>query len=162
VNQTADQVFDAINDPRRWWSENIEGNTTTQGAVFYYHYRDIHRATFKITELVSAKKVVWHVLHNDFNFIQDKTEWNGTDIVFEINKIGDQTEVRFTHVGLVPEYECHAVCTDAWGTYIKHSLFDLITKGKGDPTLKDQKDRSLQLTSLENHPVGVAGAAGDR
>jgi hypothetical protein len=31
-------------------------------------------------------------------------------------------------------------------------LFDLITKGKGDPTLKDQKDRALQHTSLENHP----------
>jgi hypothetical protein len=44
------------------------------------------------------------------------------------------------------------VCTDAWGTYIKHSLFDLITTGKGDPTQKDQKDRSVQLTSLANHP----------
>lgn len=152
VNQTPEEVFSAINNVRDWWSENIEGNTDRVSAVFYYHYQDIHRCTFKITELVPGKKVVWHVLHNDFSFIEDKTEWNGTDVVFEIARKGDKTEIRFTHVGLVPEYKCYDVCADAWGTYINHSLFDLITKGKGDPTLKDQKDRSLQQTSLENHP----------
>lgn len=152
VNQTPEEVFSAINNVRGWWSENIEGDTDRVSAVFYYHYQDIHRCTFKITELEPGKKVVWHVLHNDFSFIEDKTEWNGTDVVFEIARKDDKTEIRFTHVGLVPEYECYDVCTDAWGTYINHSLFDLITKGKGDPTLKDQKDRSLQQTSLENHP----------
>ena len=152
VNQSVEQAFAAIVDPRRWWSENIEGDTTSQCAVFYYHYRDVHRATFKITELVPGKKVVWHVLHNDFNFVKDRTEWTGTELVFEIGKRGDQTEVRFTHVGLVPEYECHDVCTDAWGTYIKHSLFDLITKGAGDPTRRGEIDRSVQQTSLANHP----------
>lgn len=152
VNQTPEEVFNAINNVRGWWSENVEGDTDRDRAVFYYHYQDIHRCTFKITELVPDKKVVWHVLHNDFSFVKDKAEWNGTDIVFEITEKDDKTEVCFTHVGLVPEYECHDVCTDAWDTYINHSLSDLITKGKGDPTLKDQKDRSLQQTSLENHP----------
>jgi hypothetical protein len=37
---------------------------------------------------------------NDFNFIKDKTEWNGTDVTFDIMKKGDKTEVRFTHAGL--------------------------------------------------------------
>lgn len=153
VDQTPEEVFSAINNVRGWWSENVEGNTGILNAVFYYHYQDVHRCTFKITELVPGKKVVWHVLHNDFSFIKDKTEWNDTQVVFEISRKGDKTEVRFTHVGLVPEYECYDVCEDAWGTYINHSLHDLITKGEGDPTLKDHKDRSLQQTSLENHPV---------
>lgn len=152
VNQTPEDAFSTINNVRDWWSENIEGDTARVNAVFYYHYQDIHRCTFKITELVPGKKVVWHVLHNDFSFIKDKTEWDGTDIIFEIARKGDKTEIRFTHVGLVPEYECYDVCTDAWGTYINHSLFDLMTKGKGDPTLKGHKDRSLQQTSLKNHP----------
>jgi hypothetical protein len=152
VDQTPDEVFAAISNVRAWWSENVEGDTDELGAVFYYEFRDVHRGTFKITEFAPGKKLVWHVLQNYFNFVEDTTEWTGTDIVFEISEKGDKTELRFTHVGLKPSEECYDVCSDAWGTYIKHSLFDLITKGKGDPTLKGQNDRSLEQTSLENHP----------
>ena len=52
---------------------------------------------------------------------------------FEIARKGDKTEVRFTHFGLVPAYECFNVCSDAWGKYIRGSLRDLITTGKGQP-----------------------------
>jgi hypothetical protein len=55
------------------------------------------------------------------------------DVVFEIAKKGDKTEVHFTHVGLVPANECYGVCSDAWGSYITGSLRDLITTGKGQP-----------------------------
>jgi hypothetical protein len=152
VDQTPEAVFAAINHVRGWWSENIEGETDALDSVFYYAFRDVHRGTFKITEFVPAEKVVWHVLQNYFNFVEDSTEWTDTDIVFEITKQGDKTALRFTHVGLKPTEECYDVCSDAWGLYIKHSLFDLITKGKGDPTLKGQNDRSLEQTALENHP----------
>lgn len=151
VDQSPEEVFEAINNVRGWWSENIEGDTDKLG-VFYYEYRDVHRCTFKITELVPGKRVVWRVLQNYFGFVEDSTEWTGTDIVFEIARKGDKTELRFTHVGLVPEYECHAVCADAWSTYIEHSLYNLITAGTGDPTLKGRKDRSLEQTALEDHP----------
>lgn len=152
VDQSPEEVFAAINNVRGWWSENVLGKTNELGSVFYYEFKDIHRGTFTITEFVPGKKVVWHVLQNHFNFVKDTTEWTGDDIVFEIAKKEDKTELRFTQVGLEPAEECYAVCSDAWGTYIKHSLFDLITKGKGDPTLKGQNDRSLEQTSLELHP----------
>ena len=64
VSQTREEVFGAINNVRGWWSQAIEGDTGKLGAVFYYHYQDVHRCTFKITEFVPGKKVVWHVLHN--------------------------------------------------------------------------------------------------
>jgi hypothetical protein len=67
------------------------------------------------------------------NFVKDKAEWNGTDIIFEITKKGDKTELRFTHVGLVPAIECYGKCAGAWGFYISDSLRSLITTGKGDP-----------------------------
>src|SRR5207237_5023045 len=50
--------------------------------------------------------------------LKDRTEWNGTDIVFEISRKRDSTEVRFTHVGLVPAFECYGACSAAWGFYI--------------------------------------------
>ena len=137
VDNTPKEAFDAINNVRGWWSEEIEGRTDELGE-FKYHYQDIHRCTIKITELVPGKKVVWHVVDNYFNFVKDKSEWKDTDIVFEIAKKGDKTEVRFTHVGLVPAYECYGVCSDAWGTYINGSLRNLITKGKGQPNQNEQ------------------------
>ncbi len=138
VDQSPQAVFDAINNVRGWWSQAEEGHTDKLGAVFYHHYQDVHRCTFKITELVPGKKVAWHVLHNDFSFIQDKTEWNGTDVIFDITKKGDMTEVRFTHVGLVPANECYGVCSNAWGQYITGSLRKLITTGRGEPNPVDE------------------------
>ncbi len=135
VEQSPAEVFAAINNVREWWSELIEGDNNKLGAVVYYHHKDIHRCTFQITEFVSDKKIVWHVLQNYFPFVQDKTEWTGTDIVFEIAKKGDKTELRFTHVGLVPQFECFNVCSDGWNTYIKGSLLSLITTGKGQPNV---------------------------
>ncbi len=138
VDQTPEEVFDAINNVRGWWSGDIEGSTDKLGAEFKYRYEDLHRSTQKITELVPGKKVVWHVLDSRINFVKDKTEWNGTDIVFDIAKKGDKTELRFTHVGLVPALACYEDCSEAWGSYMNDSLRSLITKGKGMPNRKEK------------------------
>jgi len=138
VNQTPEEVFDAINNVRGWWSGEIDGSTDKLGAEFKYRYKDFHRSIQKITELVPGKKVVWHVLDSSLNFVKDKTEWNGTDIVFDIARKGDKTELRFTHAGLVPALECYGACSDAWGSYIKDSLRSLITTGKGQPNQKEK------------------------
>ena len=147
VDEFPEEVFSAINKVRGWWSQAIEGDTDKLGAVFYYHYQDVHRCTFKITEFVPGKKVVWHVLQNYFNFVKDKTEWTGTDVVFEIAKKGDKTEVHFTHVGLVDANECYGVCSDAWDSYITGSLRNLITTGKGKPNpIEEIVTRARQLS----------------
>jgi len=41
-----------------------------------------------------------------------KTATNAS-VIFEITRKGDKTELRFTHVGLEPAYECYDVCSDA-------------------------------------------------
>ena len=61
-------------------------------------------------------------------------------IIFEISRKDTKTEVRFTHLGLVPEYECFDMCSNAWGSYINGSLHNLITTGKGKPTQKEKGD----------------------
>ncbi len=151
VDKSPEEVFDAISNVRGWWSQSIEGDTDRLGAVFNYHYQDVHRATFKITEFVSSKKIVWHVLDNYFNFVQDKTEWIDTDIVFEIAKKDDKTEVHFTHIGLVPAYECYDVCSNAWGSYITSSLQNLITTGKGQPNPIEEIVSQARQMSHQNY-----------
>ncbi|MCU6712055.1 SRPBCC domain-containing protein [Paenibacillus sp. J5C_2022] len=137
VDRSPEEVFGAITNVRGWWSEDIEGRTDEVGE-FNYHYRDIHRCVMRITELNPGKKVVWHVVDNYFNFTGDEKEWTGTDIVFEIERKSNQTEVRFTHIGLTAADECYDVCSDSWGTYIRGSLRDLITTGKGKPNQSEK------------------------
>ena len=132
VDRSPKEAFDAINNVRGWWSGNIEGNTNKLGEEWTYRYKDIHYSKQKITEFVPEKKVVWTVLDSYLNFVKDKTEWNGTKITFDIGKNNGKTEVRFTHLGLVPAYECYDDCSNAWGFYMG-SLKNLITKGKGAP-----------------------------
>jgi len=131
------QVFDGINDVRAWWSGEIEGSTDVLGAEFTYRYKDVHRSTQRITELVPGKRVVWHVTDAFLSFVEDKTEWNGTDITFDITKKGRKTEVRFTHVGLVPRCECYGGCSGAWSFYINESLRSFLTTGRGAPNEKE-------------------------
>jgi hypothetical protein len=149
VAETPEKVFDAINNVRGWWSQAIEGDTDKLGAVFYYHYQDVHRCTIKISEWIPGKKVVWRVLHNDFNFIRDRSEWNGSEVVFELAEKGGKTELRFTHVGLVPAYECYDVCSDAWSLYVTGSLRELITKGEGrpNPIGMDEPHHNAEITA---------------
>ncbi len=131
VDQSPLEVFDAINDVRGWWSGEIEGSTDELGATFTYRYKALHRSTQTITELVPGKRVVWHVSDASLDSFQEKSEWNGTDIVFEIAQKGDKTEVRFTHVGLVPRFQCYGDCSGAWGFFVNDSLRRRITTGKG-------------------------------
>lgn len=138
VDQTPKEAFNAINNVRGWWSENIEGGTAKLNDVFTYRWEDEHQCTMKLIEVVPDKKIVWLVLDNYFSFTKDKKEWIGTKIEFEISTKKNKTQVRFTHWGLVPAYECYAVCFDAWSGYINKSLHNLISTGKGQPNPKEE------------------------
>jgi hypothetical protein len=133
VEQTPTQAFDAINNVRGWWSGEVDGETDKLGAEFTYRYKDVHRTTQKITELVPGKKIVWHVTESDLSFVKDKAEWIGTDIIFDISSQNGKTEVRFTHAGLSPQIECYGNCSNAWGVLIRGNLRNLITTGKNQP-----------------------------
>lgn len=136
VDQTPKQAFDAINNVRGWWSEEIEGKTDKLNETFIYQYEDIHYAQITLIEAVPNEKIVWFIKYNYFKMTKDRSEWTGTKVVFEISKKDTKTQIRFTHVGLVPEFECYDICSNAWAQYIQQSLFSLITTGKGKPNGK--------------------------
>ena len=61
VDQSPEQVFDAINSVRGWWSGEVDGRTDSVPSLATAT-RIYHRSTQKITELVRGKRVAWHVL----------------------------------------------------------------------------------------------------
>ena len=137
VDKSSKEIFQAINNVRGWWSENIMGDTDKPGSEFFYNYKDVHVCKMKIIEFIPDKRVVWEVLENQFNFTNNKNEWKGNRIVFDINKNGEKTQLDFMQIGLVPEYECFEVCRDAWTSYIQGSLKNLITSGTGKPNTRE-------------------------
>ncbi|HEV8549517.1 MAG TPA: hypothetical protein VGQ57_10825, partial [Polyangiaceae bacterium] len=69
----------------------------------------------------------------NLSFVDREHEWTGTEVVFDIAKKGEKTEIRFTHVGLVPAFQCYGDCSGAWGFFVNDSLRALIETGKGVP-----------------------------
>ncbi|MFO0567694.1 MAG: SRPBCC domain-containing protein [Polyangiaceae bacterium] len=133
VDRSPEAVFHAVNDVRAWWSGEIDGRTDALGAEFSYRYKKLHQSRQKVTEHVPCKKIVWRVVESRIEFVEDKTEWDGTDIVFEIEPRNGKTELRFTHVGLSPNVECYDACRQGWTFYVQQSLRKLIETGTGEP-----------------------------
>ena len=116
VDRAPKEAFAAIADVRGWWSDEIDGGTAELGDEFIYRYEDVHCCRIRVTEVVPDRKVSWLVVENHFDFTADKTEWTGTTISCDISEKDAQTEVRFTHQGLVPEYACFDVCSTSWAS----------------------------------------------
>jgi hypothetical protein len=73
--------------------------------------------------------VVWRVSDANLSFLKDKSEWNGTDVVFEISQKAGKTEVRFTHAGLVHKIECYGRCSNVWGARSREYFLDSSQEG---------------------------------
>ncbi|MFE2960968.1 SRPBCC family protein [Nocardia tengchongensis] len=142
VDQSPEVVFDAVLDVRGWWSKSLVGGTERAGDAFTYEIPGVHRIEITVTEVVPGQKVVWRVLDSWLGLVDDKTEWNDTEIRFEITEVDEVTTLHFTHVGLVPEFECFDVCRNGWVYNIEKSLRDRIMTGTGLPG-EDPQTREL-------------------
>ncbi len=96
VDQTPDQAFAAIQNVRGWWSGQIEGPTDQQDAEWTYTVPDIHFSKFRSTEVDPGRRVAWRVLDSHLSFTEDKQEWTGTTVAFDIIEQDGRTQVTFT------------------------------------------------------------------
>ncbi len=128
-----DKVFEAVRDVRAWWSGAIEGGTSEVGDEFTYAVPDIHWCKIRVTEVDTPQRISWLVLDSWLTFTETKNEWNGTTVTFDVFDQDGLTQVRFTHEGLTPDFECYDLCSKAWTGYLAGSLRDLILTGTGQP-----------------------------
>lgn len=136
VHKSAHDVFEAITDVRSWWSQTIIGETAHENDEFVFEVKGVHYSKQRLVEVIPDQRVVWLVTEADMTFVEDRDEWKGTRVIFDILAEGDQTKLTFTHEGLVPTLACYRACMPAWTDYIEHSLKQRIETGVGDPNLE--------------------------
>jgi len=135
VNATTQEAFDAINNVAEWWSADLEGLTEKLNNSFTAHFGEVY-ITSTVVESIPGKKIAWLVTDCNKPWLKNTKEWVDTKISWEITEDKGATEIKFTHIGLVPGVECYNGCENAWNEYIKGSLFKLLTEGKGVPEMK--------------------------
>ena len=136
VNATPQESFKSINRVSKWWTDDFVGSSQNLNDEFSVRFGDVHFSKQKLIEVVQDQRIVWLVTDSKLNFIKDKDEWTNTKIRFEVSNQEGQTQIHFTHFGLIPDVECYESCVQGWDYFIKGSLFKLITQGKGTPGLE--------------------------
>ncbi|MFI5141998.1 MAG: SRPBCC domain-containing protein [Bacteroidia bacterium] len=129
---TAADAFKKINQVNAWWAKNFTGKAEKLNDTFRVSFGPTF-VDFKITKCVPNQKVVWHVTDCFLHWINNKTEWTGTEVVFGLSENAGVTKINFTHVGLTPDVECYKDCFAGWTGHVKGSLLQLLNTGKGMP-----------------------------
>lgn len=137
VEQTPKEVFEAIQNVPAWWHAGMKGNSQKLNDEFSVQFKDIHYSKHQLTAVIPNEKMVWLTLDSKLTFVDKQKEWTGTSVIFEISQKGKQTELKFTHDGLIPAFECYEGCSSGWNYFIKDSLIPFIETGKGKPEPKE-------------------------
>lgn len=132
VKASPEDAMKKISQVNNWWAKKVRGKTEKLNNKFTVNFGETY-VDFQITELVPNKKVVWKVTDCNLHWIKAKKEWNGTEVVFEISKKGNETQIDFTHIGLVPGVECYNDCETGWNGHLADSLVKFINRGEGMP-----------------------------
>ncbi len=83
--------------------------------------------------MIPDNKIVWDVIDAEQTWHEDRHEWKGTKIVWDISPDKNGSSVTMTHRGLVPEFECYDRCKLGWDYLITESLSAFLTSGAGKP-----------------------------
>ena len=146
----------SASDPRAPAAAGV-GATTTVGDEFVYVVPGLHYSGFRISELEAGRRVAWVVTGSYLDFVDDKQEWNGTTVRFDIDETDAGSRVTFTHEGLETDVECYDVCSNAWSMFVNSSLKAFIETGVGTPYLF-QGDEALSADDHESLHRQVAAS----
>lgn len=152
------EAFDAITDVAGWWGR-ITGSTVAVGDEFVYVVPGLHYSGFRVTEFAPPHRTSWLVTGSYLDFVDDKQEWNGSTVRFEVEAVGDGSRITFTHEGLHPADECYDTCSNAWAMFVNGSLKAFIESGKGTPYTFDGVEA---LTATDHAGLHREVAAGTR
>lgn len=138
---SAKDAFDKIARVSEWWAKAFEGSARNRGDIFTVRFGGNASAQhggqtfvdFVISEVVPDSKIVWQVTNCYLPWLENKTEWTGTRVVWELSTSNGTTTVHMTHHGLNPTVECYGACEKGWNGHIQKGLLQFLEGGSGMP-----------------------------
>lgn len=136
-------VFQALTrEIPQWWTEAFEGDAADVKNTFTVRFGDAAYKTMEVAELVPGSAVSWKVTDALINSpgLNEKKEWIGTSILWNIVTSGDTTLLTLTHQGLTPALECYTMCREGWQQFTE-SLVAHIRHQNGQPFRQKDETR---------------------
>jgi hypothetical protein len=128
------ETFNKISQVSKWWSAAFEGSSSNVGDVFTVRFKKSGDwYTIRIDAMIPNQKIEWSVVDAEQTWHENRKEWVGTRIVWEIVPEKNGSKVTMAHLGLVPEFECYEKCKIGWDYLLKESLYKYLTVGTGTP-----------------------------
>jgi hypothetical protein len=129
---SAKDAYDKIARVSEWWAKDFGGSARKLGDTFTVHFGETF-VDFKISEAVPDSRIVWQVVNCNIPSLQDKTEWNGTSVAWDVSLGNGTTTVMLTHHGITPDVECYGMCQKGWNGAVQNSFLQFLNVGRGMP-----------------------------
>ncbi|WP_299724673.1 hypothetical protein [uncultured Tateyamaria sp.] len=126
-----DRAAHAItHDLEQWWSTRIERTDTG----FTTRFNNSH-ATFHFDPERSDTAFSWTCTdaHMIMDGVDDRAEWVGTTLLWQITGTDTGSQIQLTHRGLVPTLPCFDICMRGWQHFFETSLRDHLNGAQGAP-----------------------------
>jgi uncharacterized protein YndB with AHSA1/START domain len=127
IDAPVDVVYRAITEQEglsAWWTRQTAAEPVV-GSIAEFKFGDRYHNKMRIVTLEPRRCVEWECLDGD-------PEWIGTRLVFDLEKHGDQTLLRFGHTQWREMTDFFASCNYNWGFYMR-SLKLYCEQGEGEP-----------------------------
>lgn len=136
TTSSPEEAFKKIVDVSEWWSKHFEGELQNPGDIFTVRFgpngeKDMFK--IQVVESVPGRRIVWKVVDSKQDWVQNSTEWTGTEIVWDISPEAEGTNITMTHKGLHSGLECYKTCVGAWNYLASESLSQLLRENVGKP-----------------------------
>ena len=139
VHTSAAAIFTSLTTKiHEWWTESIEGSAKNSNDWFTVRFGNTFKA-FEVEEIIPDKKIIWKCIDAriDMPSLENKSEWTGTKIVWEMYPENGSTKLEMIHYGLTPSFECYEICENGWLQFLD-SLKNFLSTGKGMPYRKKE------------------------
>ncbi len=108
----------------RWWTTETSGAGDIGSIIYFGFGNDGPR--FEVVELEPNRRVRWR--HSG----DMPPDWQGTEILFELDPRDNQTFVNFSHYNWKEAGDFLAHCSTKWGVFMM-SMKSSIETGRGQP-----------------------------
>jgi|SRR5579883_3485299 len=129
---SAEEAFKKIARIADWWNQRATGEAEKAGDTFRVDFGETW-VDFEVVEAIPNKRVVWRVTDCHLHWLENRTEWKHTRVIWGLSTENGATTISMTHEGLTPQIECFERCEAGWDFHVRKSLLRLLNENAGLP-----------------------------